>query len=135
MVFNAIVAVSFIVVGNHRPVASHLQTLSHNVVSSTLHLHVRYIYLISNYLFSKIALACFSIINCSNCFSNSFSLFNISSMVDWLQSKIRKHVQLWLIFVDYWLRRTFLPGPKCWRYQRVVRSRSMKKYRQYKGQK
>ena len=83
-------AVSFIVGGNHRPVASHLQTLSHNVVSSTPHLHVRYTYLISNYLFSKIALACFSIINCSNCFSNSFSVFNISSMVDWLQGKSKK---------------------------------------------
>jgi hypothetical protein len=38
--FNYIVAVSFIGGGpgeNHRPVASHWQTLSHNVVSSTLH--------------------------------------------------------------------------------------------------
>jgi hypothetical protein len=32
--FSYIVAVSFIGGGNHRPVASHWQTLSHNVVSS-----------------------------------------------------------------------------------------------------
>jgi hypothetical protein len=33
--FSYIVAVSFIGGENHRPVASHWQTLSHNVVSST----------------------------------------------------------------------------------------------------
>jgi hypothetical protein len=33
--FSYIMAVSFIGGGNHRPVASHCQTLSHNVVSST----------------------------------------------------------------------------------------------------
>jgi hypothetical protein len=36
--FNYIVTVSFTGGGNHRPIASHWQTWSHNVVSSTPHM-------------------------------------------------------------------------------------------------
>jgi len=38
--FSYIMSVSFIDRGNHRPTASHWQTLSHNVVSSTPRLSV-----------------------------------------------------------------------------------------------